>query len=144
MVPTGETLPWTRLKTVARLAQDVRKNLLLCSPRPSPRGPPANANADDDRDSVLVLKIDDAFQRPPETLGSRKRALVPEGAAAHSKKKRPKSTPRAKATQGPPILSPRSGRAQLGETPKRPQRLTSPPVSYAEPSLKAKMRRPSL
>mmetsp|Transcript_8413 Transcript_8413/g.11716 ORF Transcript_8413/g.11716 Transcript_8413/m.11716 type:complete len:318 (+) Transcript_8413:44-997(+) len=56
-----KSLSWRRLKTLARLAQDVRKRLTLCHVPDDPQG------------EIFDVLVDDAFQRPPDTAISAKR-----------------------------------------------------------------------
>lgn len=71
LVVDGE-LDWRKIKTVARLAQDVRKRLVVC---------------DIDQGKVIEVVIDDAFQKPPDCQVSRKRRHRHQSIADHARKR---------------------------------------------------------
>jgi len=68
LAPTDK-VTWKRIKTLARLAQDVRKRLVL---------------AHVDEDGVHELVIDDAFQQPADSYSGRKEAISNEARKQHS------------------------------------------------------------
>lgn len=78
VLDAAQTTPWWVAKTVARLAADVRKHLVL-----------ARVTGD----AVFELIVDDAFARPADALAGKRRAPVQKGAKAHSKKRKRKDAP---------------------------------------------------
>ena len=70
-------LPWLQLKTIARLASDVRKHLVVAYP------PPPGASGE-----VVEVKVDDAYARPAEAQAGKRRAPVARAAGAHAKRRR--------------------------------------------------------
>lgn len=67
-------MTWRHLKTLARLAQDVRKRLLLCELT--------------EEGDVVEVVVDDAFQRPPEANQSSRKRARNQLIAATAKKRR--------------------------------------------------------
>ena len=79
---------WWIAKTVARLAADVRKHLVL---------------ARVDGSDIFELVVDDAFARPADALAGRRRAPVQKGAKAHSKKRKRKESGQGMAPPDTPV-----------------------------------------
>ena len=79
---------WWIAKTVARLAADVRKHLVL-----------ARVSGTD----IFELVVDDAFARPADALAGRRRAPVQKGAKAHSKKRKRKESGQGPAPPDTPV-----------------------------------------
>ncbi|KAJ8602159.1 hypothetical protein CTAYLR_003511 [Chrysophaeum taylorii] len=75
LVKIGD-LSWKRVKTIARLAQDVRKRLVICEVH---------------RGKVFEMIVDDSFQRPPDVIASAKRKFRNQS-IAETARKRPKIT----------------------------------------------------
>lgn len=78
LVVDGE-VEWRVIKTLARLAQDVRKRLVLC---------------DIHEGEVIEIVIDDAFQRPPEANVSQKKRQRVQSIIDHARKRHKISNPR--------------------------------------------------
>jgi hypothetical protein len=75
VLPHGSSLAWARLKTLARLAQDVKKAVLVCHAPASLHG------------ITAVLRFDDAFMQPPDACMKKKRLKSLADAATQNKKR---------------------------------------------------------
>lgn len=65
-------VPWSKIKTIARLAQDVRKRLVLCQVH---------------EERVYEITIEDTFQKPPDVIASKKRKNKNADIASQARKK---------------------------------------------------------
>lgn len=115
LVVDGE-IDWRRIKTVARLAQDVRKRLVVC---------------DLHEGKVVEIVIDDAFQKPPDSQVSRKRRNRHQSIADHARKRHKASDHRRDQTAGAlittskPSVDPNTAEEPDVELPSSGERVTT-------------------